>query len=216
MALDYNYIANQIVLMFTAGRPTVEGIDVREVEALVREAGASVARAEYFENYKIENQSTVNGQWLVSYQLPLEVNPLTGGLANDPVTGYNYAALSENYLPLPKNRGVVRVSIADKDCKIKRQLSFVSFENYENMRGGSVLKFAGKYFYSLNAKKVFVLPACNEQVKVTFINVTQAVANDATLTEAHALLIIQQVMPIMIQRFGRKADMNTDANPNMI
>ena len=119
MGLDYNYIANQIVLMFTAGRPTTEGIDVREVEALVRQAAASVGRQEYFESYKAENQSTVNGQWLVTYQLPLIQTP--------DFTGYKYVALSENYLPLPKNRGVVRVTIADADYKGKKQLAFISF-----------------------------------------------------------------------------------------
>lgn len=207
MGLDYNYIANQIVLMFTAGRPTTEGIDVREVEALVRQAAASVGRQEYFESYKAENQSTVNGQWLVTYQLPLIQTP--------DFTGYKYVALSENYLPLPKNRGVVRVTIADADYKGKKQLAFISFENYENIRGGSTIKWAGKYFYSVAAKKVYILPACQELIKFQYINVTQAVANDATLTEAQALLIINQVMPLMIQRFGRKADMVTDANPNI-
>lgn len=207
MSIDYNYLANQIVLMFMAGRPTTEGIDVREVEALVRQAAANVGRQEFFENYKADNQSTVNGQWLVTYQLPI---------ADDSVTGYKYAALSENYLPLPKNRGVVRVSIADADYKGKKQLAFVSFENYENIRGGSTIKFAGKYFYSLAAKKVYIVPACGDQIKFQYINVTQAVANDATLNEGQALLIINQVMPLMIQRFGRKADMMSDANPNSI
>jgi hypothetical protein len=207
MSIDFNYLANQIVLMFMAGRPTTEGIDVREVEALVRQAAANVGRQEFFENYKADNQSTVNGQWLVTYQLPI---------ADDSVTGYKYAALSENYLPLPKNRGVVRVSIADADYKGKKQLAFISFENYENIRGGSTIKFAGKYFYSLAAKKVYIVPACGDQIKFKYINVTQAVANDATLNEGQALLIINQVMPLMIQRFGRKADMLSDANPNSI
>jgi hypothetical protein len=207
MGIDINYLANQIVLMFMAGRPTTEGIDVREVEALVREAAATVGRQEYFENYKADNQSTVNGQWLVTYQLPI---------ADDSMTGYKYAALSENYLPLPKNRGVVRVSIADQDYRGKKQIAFISFENYENIRGGSTIKFAGKYFYSLVAKKVYILPACEELIKFQYINVTQAVANDATLNEGQALLIINQVMPLMIQRFGRKADMDTDANPNSL
>jgi hypothetical protein len=207
MGIDYNYIANQIVLIFTAGRPTTEGIDVREVEALVKQAAATVGRQEYFENYKAENQSTVNGQWLVTYQLPL---------ATDTITGYKYAALSENYLPLPKNRGVVRVAIADSTYKGKKQIAFINFENYENIRGGSTIKFAGSYFYSLEAKKVYVLPACDAPIKFQNINVTQAVANDATLNEAQALLIIQQVMPIMIQRYSRRVDMDTDANPNAL
>lgn len=214
MALDYNYIANQIVLMFMAGRPTTEGIDVREVEAWVREAHANIGRQEYFENYKAENQSTVNGQWLVTYQLPLITNPTTGLLAPDPITGYMRANLIDNYISLPKNRGVVRVSVADKDYKGKKQLAFISFENYENIRGGSAIKWAGNYFYSLNAKTVYILPACENIIKIKTINVTQAVANDATLNESHIMLIVSQVMPLMNIRFGRQADMVANGNPN--
>jgi hypothetical protein len=208
MSIDYNYLANQIVLMFMAGRPTTEGIDVREVEAWVKEAHANIARQEYFENYKAENQSNVNGQWLVSYQLPV-VAPS----ANDPMR-YHKALLMENYIPLPKNRGIVRVAIADPDYKGRRQIAFIGFENYENLRGGSTIKFAGDYFYSIAAQTVYVLPACNNPIKIKNVVVTQAVANEATLNEAHAILIVNQVMPLMMQRFGRKADMMSDANPN--
>ena len=208
--MDYNYIANQIVLLFTAGRPTTEGIDVREVEAWVKEAHAAIGRQEYFENYKAEAQSTVNGQWLVTITLPI-----TAPAANDPI-GYYKAPLVDNFLPLPKNRGVVRVSVADKDYKGKRQLAFISFENYENIRGGSTIKFAGDYFYSTEAKTIYILPACNNQIKISEINVTQAVANEATLNDAHVMLIVSQVMPLMMQRFGRKADMDTDGNPNQL
>lgn len=204
--MDYNYIANQIVLMFMAGRPTTEGVDVREVEALVREAHAVIGKQEYFENYKAENQSTVNGNWLVTYQLPIIQTP--------DITGYKYVSLTENYLPLPKNRGVSRVSVADADYKGKRQIAFISWDNYENIRGGSTIKFAGEYFYSVNNKKVYILPACNNQIKIKTLNITQAVANEATLNDSHIMLIISQVMPMMNIRFGKQADMVTNANPN--
>jgi hypothetical protein len=210
MGIDYDYIANQIVLLFTAGRPTTEGIDSREVEAWVREAHAAIGRQEYFENYKAESQSTVNGQWLVT--IPLLVSPPA---ANDPI-GYHKAPLIDNFLPLPKNRGIVRVSVADKDYKQKRQLAFISLENYENIRGGSTIKFAGDYFYSTEAKTIYILPACNNEIKIKEINVTQAVANEATLNDGHVMLIVSQVMPLMMQRFGRKADMDTDGNPNQL
>lgn len=211
--MDYNFLANQIILMFTAGRPTTEGIDVQEVEALVKEAHAAIGRQEYLENYKIENQSSVNGQWLVNYPLPL-IFPNTNPATRDDRVGYVYASLSENYLPLPKNRGVVRVSVGDFDYKGRKQIAYISLENYENIRGGTTIKFAGDYFYSLAAKLVYILPACNNPIKIKTIVVTQAVANDATLNEAHTMLIISQVMPIMMQRFGRRADMASDANPN--
>jgi hypothetical protein len=204
--MDYNYIANQIVLMFMAGRPTTEGVDVREVEALVKEAHAVIGRQEYFENYKAENQSSVNGNWLVTYQLPISQTP--------DITGYRYVSLTENYLPLPKNRGVVRVSVADSDYRGKKQVAFISWDNYENIRGGSTIKFAGEYFYSVNNKKVYVLPACNNAIKIKTLNITQAVANEATLNDSHIMLIISQVMPLMNLRFGRQADMVTNANPN--
>lgn len=204
--MDYNYIANQIVLMFMAGRPTTEGVDVREVEAWVKEAHASIGRQDYFENYKADNQSNVNGNWLVTYQLPIIQTP--------DVTGYKYVSLTENYLPLPKNRGVVRVSVADENYKGKRQIAFISWDNYENIRGGSTIKFAGDYFYSVNNKKVYILPACNNLIKVNTLNITQAVANEATLNDSHIMLIVSQVMPMMNLRFGRQADMVTNANPN--
>lgn len=215
MGLDYNYIANQIVLLFMGGRPTTEGIDVREVEAWVKEAHANIGRQEYFENYKSDNQSTVNGQWLVTYQIPLVANS-AGVIEPDPVTGYMRVNLVDNYISLPKNRGVVRVSVADKDYKGKRQIAFISFENYENIRGGSTIKFAGDYFYSLNAKTIYILPACQNPIKIKTINVTQAVANDATLNDSHVMLIVNQVMPLMIQRFGRKPDMDADENPSVM
>jgi hypothetical protein len=206
--MDYNYIANQIVLMFMAGRPTTEGIDVREVEAWVKEAHANIGRQEYFENYKAENQSSVNGNWLVSYTLPVVApGPL------DPLPYYR-AVLVENFLPLPKNRGVVRVSVADSEHKGRKQLAFISLENYENIRGGSTIKWAGDYFYSMAAKTIYILPACNNQIKIKNIVVTQAVANEATLNDSHVMLIVSQVMPLMMQRFNRRADMVTDSNPN--
>lgn len=209
--MDYNYIANQLILMFSAGRPTTEGIDVREVEALVRESHANIARQEFFENYKADNQSSINGNWLVTYLLPIQA---PGTEFNNSSTGYSVAYLAENYLPLPKNRGVVRVAVADPTYKGRKQLAFISLENYENIRGGSTIKFAGEYFYSLEAKTVFILPACNNQIKIRNILVTQAVANDSTINEGHVMLIISQVMPLMVQRYGRRADMVTDANPN--
>lgn len=203
--LNYNYLANQIILMFMAGRPTTEGIDEREVEAWVKEAHAEIGRNQYFENYKADNQSTVNGEWLVTYEI---------ALTTDSTTGYKKAVLVDNYLPLPKNRGVVRVSVADAGYRGRRQLAFISFENYENIRGGSTIKFAGDMFYSIAARTVYILPACEKPINITSVRVTQAVANDATLNEAHAMLIVRNVMPLMMQRFGRKADMTTDDNPN--
>jgi hypothetical protein len=107
------------------------------------------------------------------------------------------------------------VSVADKDYKGKRQIAFISFDNYENIRGGSTIKFAGDYFYSLNNHNVYILPACNNQIKIKTLTVTQAVANDATLNDSHVMLIVSQVMPMMNLRFTRQADMVTNANPNV-
>jgi len=58
MSKTIEYLADQAVLMVTGGRPTIEGIDKREVRAMVRDAIPVVARNEYFENYKAFNQSS--------------------------------------------------------------------------------------------------------------------------------------------------------------
>jgi len=62
---------------------------------------------------------------------------------------------------------------------------------------------------------VYILPACNNQIKIKTLTVTQAVANDATLNDSHVMLIVSQVMPMMNLRFTRQADMVTNANPNV-
>lgn len=211
--MDYEYIANQLLLMYQAGRPTVEGPDVREIIPWVKEAHALIGRNQFFENYKAENQHTVSEQWLVTYRLPIIVDG-NNNIVPDAETGYAKVLLAEDYLNLPKNRGIVRVAVVDPAYKGKRQLPYIQFENYENLKGGETIQFAGKFFYSVNNKKVFVLPACKEPIPFRELAVTTAVANSTTMNDGVTMLIVQQLLPIMNQRFGRKADMVTDYNPN--
>ena len=215
--MDYEYIANQLLLLYQGGRPTVEGLDVREIIPWVKEANASVGRSQFYENYKADNQHTVNGQWLVSFSLPIVRDTSGNILSIDANTGYVYVELVEDYLQLPKNRGIVRVSIGDAGYKGRRNLSYVQFENYENLRGGQTMAFAGRYMYSVNNKKIFVLPTGMSNTATINFNtvvVTTAVANDTTMNDGMVMLIVQQLLPIMNQRFGRKPDMVTDFNPN--
>lgn len=212
--MDYEYIANQLLLMYQAGRPTVEGPDVREIIPWVKEAHANVGRNLFFENYKAENQHTVSEQWLVTYRLPIISDPTTGAIIPDSATGYAKAVLVEDYLNLPKNRGIVRVSVVDPLYKGKRQLPYIQFENYENLKGGETIQFGGKFYYTVNNKNIFVVPACKDPIPFRELAVTTAVANSTTVNDGVTMLIVQQLLPIMNQRFGRKADMVTDYNPN--
>ena len=212
--MDYEYIANQLLLMYQAGRPTVEGPDVREIVPLVREAHAMIGRNMFFENYKAENQHTVSEQWLVTYRLLIPIDPTTLLPIPDNITGYVNVLLPEDYLNLPKNRGIVRVAVVDAGYKGKRQLPYIQFENYENLKGGETIQFAGKFYYSVNNKKIFILPACKDPIPFKEVAVTTAVANSATVNDGVTMLIIQQLLPILNQRFNRKADMVTDYNPN--
>lgn len=214
--MDYEYIANQLLLLYQGGRPTVEGLDVREIIPWVKEAHAAVGRSQFYENYKADNQHTVSGQWLVSYDFPI-LRDASGNIRNiDPTTGYVFVELLEDYLQLPKNRGIVRVAIRDPLYKGNRNLSYIQFENYENLRGGQTMQFAGRFMYSVNNKKIFILPTGMNNATINFntVVVTTAVANDTTMNDGMVMLIVQQLLPIMNQRFGRKPDMVTDFNPN--
>lgn len=208
--MEIAYIADQVILSVTGGRPTSEGIDRREVEALCREALNIVGRQEYFENYKSMNQHTVQGQWLVNYQL---------SLSTDAVLGYKYVTLPTAYLNLPKNRGFVRArilgtlvgdTVRPHDSKKRNQLIQIDLEHYEALKGSSLFHYAGKYYIAPVAGKMFILPGCNETFDFDYINVTLAVASDATLTEAQGLLVIERVLPIVRQRMSIPADMVTD------
>jgi hypothetical protein len=210
--MDYEYIANQLLLMYQAGRPTVEGPDVREIVPLVREAHAMIGRNLYFENYKAENQHTVSEQWLVTYRLSLYDS--NNVIVTDSITGYVNVVLPEDYLNLPKNRGIVRVAVVDAGYKGKRQIPYIQFENYENLKGGETIQFAGKFYYTVNNRKIFIVPACKDPIPFREVAVTTAVANSDTVNDGVTMLIIQQLLPILNQRFNRKADMVTDYNPN--
>lgn len=194
------YLADQLILLFTGGRPTTEGIYKEEVEALVREALAQVAVESYYANYKSENQSqAVDGTWQTILSLPISID-------ND--IGYYTAILPPDFIALPKNRGVVAVTAQGK------KLDHLQWERYAALRGGTLLSFANKFYYGVVAGKIVIMPACDEQVKFTSILATLAISNDASANDANAMLVFQKVLPIMQTRYRVKPDMVTNENPD--
>ena len=194
------YLADQLILMFTGGRPTVEGIYKEEVESLVRESLAQVAVEDYYANYKAENQSqAVNGSWQT-------VLPLT--LSMDSDIGYYVAQLPADFIALPKNRGVVSVTAQGK------KLDHIQWERYAGLKGGTLLAFANKFYYGVVAGKIVILPACQEQIKFGSILATLAISNDEAANNANAMMVFQKVMPIMQMRYRVKPDMVTNENPD--
>lgn len=194
------YLADQLILLFTGGRPTVEGIYKEEVEALVREALAQVAVESYYANYKSENQSqAVDGTWQTIMKMPLTM---------DADIGYYTATLPPDFIALPKNRGVVSVTAQGK------KLDHLQWERYAGLKGGTLLSFANKFYYAVVAGKIVILPACQEQVKFNEILATLAISNDASANDAQAMLVFQKVLPIMQTRYRVKPDMVTNENPD--
>jgi len=198
--MTINYLADQAVLMVTGGRPTAEGLDKREVRAMVKEAIPIVARQEYFENYKAFNQSEVQGQWLMPFEITL---------TNNTMLSLKQAVLPESYIALPKNRGVNKVQAAGKT------LPPMSYDKYELLKGGSLLEFLDKPSYAILTNTVLILPTCVEPIRFPSVVVTLAVANSTTLTESQGLLVLNYILPNLRVRMGMPADMNTDQNPNV-
>lgn len=198
--MTVTYLADQLILLFTGGRPTVEGIYKEEVEALVREALAQVAVESYYANYKSENQSqAVDGTWQTIMKMPLTM---------DADIGYYTAALPPDFIALPKSRGVVSVTAQGK------KLDHLQWERYAGLRGGTLLSFANKFYYAVVAGKIVILPACQDPVKFTEILATLAISNDASANDAQAMLVFQKVLPIMQTRYRVKPDMVTNENPD--
>jgi len=196
-----NYFANQIIALFTQNRNTIEGIDEREVEAWVKESLSFVGVGDYWKNYKEMNQAIVEGYWLVPFQITL---------TDDATYGRKVAILTESHLALPKNRGVVKVK-----SNTGLTLTKVDFDAWDDAQGGSVMTFTNNWFYALVAGKVMVLPNCKDIVRVPFpsVIVTQAVSNNATMTESQTMLVYQHVFPKMQARYGIPPDTKTDDFP---
>lgn len=194
------YLADQLILLFTGGRPTVEGIYKEEIEALVKEALAQIAVEDYYNTYKLENQSTsVNGSWQTVLPLQLFYN-------SD--LGYFTADLPSDFIVLPKNRGVVAVMAEGK------RLDQIEWERYAALKGGTLLAFSNKFYYAVIAGKIVILPACQDKHKFTSILATLAIANDESATQAQAMIVFAKVMPIMQMRYRIKPDMVTNENPD--
>lgn len=194
------YLADQLILLFTGGRPTVEGIYKEEIEALVKEALAQIAVEDYYNTYKLENQSTsVNGSWQTVLPLQLVYNS---------ELGYYTANLPDDFITLPKNRGVVAVMAEGK------RLDQIEWERYAALKGGTLLAFSNRFYYAVIAGKIVILPACQDKHKWTSILATLAIANDASATQAQAMLVFAKVMPIMQMRYRIKPDMVTNENPD--
>lgn len=197
-----NYFANQVIMLYSKGRPNIEGIDEREVEAWTREALSFVGVGDYWKNYKAMNQSKVEGYWLVTFLITL---------ANQNIEGVQrkVALLTESPLALPKNRGVVQVK-----TNTGLMVNFIEFDAYDGVLGGSVSSFTNKWFYTYMAGKVVLLPNCKKETNnFTGLYVTQAVSNNATMTESQVMLVYQQVYPLMDKRYGIKPDTKTDDFP---
>jgi len=200
--MTVGYLADQLILLFTGGRPTVEGIYKEEIEALVKDALAQIAVEDYYTTYKAENQSTsVNGAWQTILSLPLSTIP-------DSNIGYYTADLPSDFITLPTTRGVVAVMAEGK------RLDQIEWERYAALKGGTLLSFANKFYYAVIAGKIVILPACQEKHKFTQVLATLAISNDASATQAQAMLVFQKVLPIMQMRYRVKPDMVTNANPD--
>jgi hypothetical protein len=198
--MTVEYLADQLILLFTGGRPTVEGIYKEEIQALVKEALAQVAVEDYYINYKNANASiSIGGAWQTTLPLNLYLD-----------TAYQLyvADLPSDFIALPKNKGVVAV-IADG-----RRLDQCEWERYPVLKGGSLLGFSNKFYYAVVAGKIVILPACNEKHKFTTILATLALSNDATVSDAQAMLVFNKVLPIMQVRYRVKPDMVTNENPD--
>jgi len=192
------YVADQCLLLFGGGRITVEGAQRREIMAWIRPAISEVGTAEYWNNYKTSNQSTVNDSWVVPFRLPVTI---------DPVTLEKQAVLTESPLVLPKNRGIVMVKGAE-DYKPTTQ------ERWNALKKSTLFKdFIEGPFYSPAPGKVFLFATCDDGIEDEEVLVWQSVANDATFTEGQVLLVYQRILPLMQVRFNIKPDMVTNNNP---
>lgn len=196
-------LAEQIRRILCGGDPAIEAkIEIAEIEKAVEQAAQVVAREEFFENYKIENQYVSNSKWLVDFDYLLS----PGALLSE-----KYALLPEAYISMPKDKGVISVSYIANNKRTF--ITYMSPSVYAQPRSGAV-KATSDYFYTLKAGKIIVMNGCPSKNNILKdVTVVMAVANDATITDAQGLLIISKVLPILRMQMGMKTDMVTDNNP---
>jgi hypothetical protein len=197
MAFDVKTLAEQILLIYLGGRQTTEGIDIRDIELLVKQALDGQITADYYNNYKFENQSTSNSAFLVPFELPIVAGKVS---------------LPEKSVNLPKDRGVSGVY---KGTGFLDPLTQITYDRYAAMESGGLLKFASKFYYYRLTDDLYIVGSCpTDKIPFSKVRVVMTISNDATIDEGMSLVIISQVLPL-IERY-RKPDMKNDQNPTVV
>jgi hypothetical protein len=202
MALSIPKLAEQILLLYTGGRPTTEGIDVRIIEAWVEEALDNVVTEQFYNDYKAFGTHDVASHYKV---------PFIVGLSVDTDTNSKVALLPRQYVILPKDYGISSVS---KGTGFSDELTFVKFNDWNALKSGGLLSFSDQFYYSPLNRKIYIRGNCPaDKIPFSKVMLMLVVSGNETIDDGQALAITSKVLTLMDRQFRTSPDMVSDQNP---
>ena len=203
MAQDRDRLAQEIYLLYTGGRPSVDtNVYIPQIALLVDKAIGKYAVQDYWNNWKMDQQRSMNGVFQMNFRLAVGEDKDFPKLKSAP--------LPQKYLQLPKGRGIEQIAYGDYGTST---LTYIPFEMWKSMQGGNLTGFVHDLMYSEVAGKVYILPRCKgDDVKIKDVVATLNIPNDFAVDDGVGLAIIQEVLGILYMQ--RKPDMVHNQNPN--
>ena len=196
----YTYISEQILRIWSGGDSSEDSeLDIREIEALVKQAHANLALIGYRENIRTEGLHGINGQNKTTfYKLPVQ---------RDNDRQEMYVELPENYLNLPSNKGLDLVT--EWGNNKARQILITSANHLA--RGTRLDRYEGNFTCYPEGNRVYFWNGTERDFTMKFANVRVALADPKNLSSDQELAIIGEVSRILSIR--RPQDKQNDGNP---
>jgi hypothetical protein len=187
--------------MVSGGRPDKSNINRDEIVPLVEQALGRKALEDFYTNYKLENQSYINGEWVIPVSIPLTKTDIQNryeGIIPRPA------------LSFPKDKGYTHC-----ETNKGRPIDYMPIGNANRFRGSSFSSFNNNYTYSIQSNKLIVDGDCDiDDVNLKTVTLYIAAPNNFNTNEAAALSVIASVIEILKPRISIPADMTNDNNPN--
>lgn len=196
-------IRDQIIRRASGGDPSSDTqLDEREVDLYILQILNTAIKIEYFNNIRAEDVHSVSGQFIATYNVDVK---------KDTVRGEEYIELTQPYISLPSDKGLLEISAVNGKCKtfIPTRNGFVSL--YKGLPAGNLEGSTG--YYPERSRVYFTKPIICQGVSKVRVKLIVAAQIDGNLPIDPAMeaSVVKEVLAMLVPNLPQdKIVDNTD------
>lgn len=198
----YDYLAEELVLLFSGGDPSEDStLDIREARLIVEQVHANLLRNNYFENLRLTGQHGVNGAFTSTFvNLPVVF---------DKERLEHYSVLPKAYINLPNNKGLDEVweygKLDAQRLMIVRRGFNVLFDGLRSQR------LENRFGVYPEGTRIYYTNKTGRQFTLKAMNVRLVHASPENVSPDQDITILAEATKLLAAR--RQQDKQNDGNP---